>query len=106
MFDRFWRGDAARSPCGTHYGLGLPICKVAIERLGGTIAASIAQGDVFTVTIRLPAQQTLIGYLTRKRHHAAGENAHNAHRLRAPAWNPASERRKVCIEHSLHRGYT
>lgn len=53
VFDRFWRGDAARSAAGVHCGLGLALCRTLIEVQGGTIEASISEGR-FRLTIRLP----------------------------------------------------
>ena len=40
VFDRFWRGDAART-AGTHAGLGLAIAKTLVELLGGSITAEV-----------------------------------------------------------------
>ncbi len=54
-FDRFWRGDAARTGNGAHCGLGLSLCREMIELLGGTIAATLEDG-VFCVSIDLPNQ--------------------------------------------------
>jgi len=53
VFDRFWRGDPARSG-GEHAGLGLALCKKLVEHLGGTIEVEAA-GGWFTATVRLPA---------------------------------------------------
>lgn len=53
VFERFWRGDAARSRTGTHCGLGLSLCRRIVETLGGTIAAETRQGGEFAVEIRL-----------------------------------------------------
>ena len=54
IFDRFWRGDAARAATGRHCGLGLSLCHDLVAALGGTIAATSAE-RWFTVTVRLPA---------------------------------------------------
>ena len=51
VFDRFWRGDAARS-AGTHAGLGLALCSKLVAVLGGTIRAGVRDG-VFTITVLL-----------------------------------------------------
>ena len=40
VFDRFWRGDAART-AGTHVGLGLSIVKRLVEALGWSITAEV-----------------------------------------------------------------
>ncbi|CAN5754925.1 hypothetical protein BH11MYX3_BH11MYX3_45250 [soil metagenome] len=51
VFERFWRGDAARST-GTHAGLGLALCKKLVAILGGTIRAEIVDGRfIATVTV-------------------------------------------------------
>ncbi|MBM4019345.1 MAG: HAMP domain-containing protein [Planctomycetes bacterium] len=53
VFDRFWRGDAARSATGVHCGLGLSLIKRAVHALGGAVAAEVADGR-FTVRVTLP----------------------------------------------------
>ena len=51
VFERFWRGDAARSS-GAHAGLGLALCKKLVALLGGTITAEVADGRfIATVTV-------------------------------------------------------
>lgn len=52
VFDRFYRGDPARSSKG--YGLGLPITKQIIENHRGTIVIESKAGKGTTVTIALP----------------------------------------------------
>lgn len=54
VFDRFWRGDAARSATGIHCGLGLALCRKLIELLGGRIGASVVDGR-FAVEVVVPA---------------------------------------------------
>ncbi|MGQ9651312.1 MAG: sensor histidine kinase [Phycisphaerae bacterium] len=54
VFDRFWRGDAARQSPGRHCGLGLSLCKVLVERLNGSIEVTSSPGETFKVTVRLP----------------------------------------------------
>jgi len=53
VFDRFWRGDAARSAAGVHCGLGLALCRTLIQVQGGTIDATISDGR-FRLTLILP----------------------------------------------------
>ncbi len=48
VFDRFWRGDTARSG-GMHAGLGLALCKKLVRSLGGTITARVDQGSFVAV---------------------------------------------------------
>lgn len=50
VFDRFWRGDAARKATGQHCGLGLALCRTITALLGGTIRISTAPPDQFIVT--------------------------------------------------------
>lgn len=54
IFDRFFRGDPARSEKVPGFGLGLSICQVIAERYHGTIevAANPTGGSIFSV--RLP----------------------------------------------------
>ena len=52
VFERFWRGDAARTSDGAHAGLGLALCKKLVGALGGTIAATVADGR-FIVEVTL-----------------------------------------------------
>lgn len=56
VFERFWRGDRART-AGTHAGLGLALCKKLVERMRGRIGASVSN-ETFTLTIELPAETT------------------------------------------------
>jgi len=52
VFDRFWRGDTSRHGSGQHCGLGLSLCKILVELLGGSIEAS-SSGEIFKVAVRL-----------------------------------------------------
>lgn len=54
VFDRFYRGDAARGrPGGT--GLGLAIARLLVEQHGGTIDVRSEVGEGSEFTVRLPA---------------------------------------------------
>jgi len=53
VFERFWRGEAARSDTGTHCGLGLSLCEKLAQALGGSIAVESAPGGLFTARLRL-----------------------------------------------------
>jgi len=54
VFDRFYRGDPARSEQSGESGLGLAIAKSIVEAHGGTIAAASTLGSGTTFTITLP----------------------------------------------------
>lgn len=53
LFDRFYRADPARTQENGGYGLGLPIAKAIIDRLGGKIVAESKEheGATFTFTL-------------------------------------------------------
>jgi heavy metal sensor kinase len=53
VFDRFWRGDRARTAAGNHCGLGLTLCQNIAQVLGAKISAK-SEGGVFTMTFELP----------------------------------------------------
>lgn len=53
VFERFWRGDKARSDTGIHCGLGLAISHRIAELLHGTITAEVAN-NVFSVCVTWP----------------------------------------------------
>ncbi len=54
VFDRFWRGDGARSGQGLHVGLGLPLARRLTRALGGRIDAASEAGGLFEVTLHIP----------------------------------------------------
>ena len=54
-FDCFWRGDSSRAGTGTHCGLGLALVQRLVGALGGSAAAEVQLGGVFTVRLTLPA---------------------------------------------------
>jgi two-component system heavy metal sensor histidine kinase CusS len=55
VFDRFYRGDEARSNSGTSTGLGLAIVKTIVEIHGGAAFARSDVGGVTTFELRFPA---------------------------------------------------
>ena len=60
IFDRFWRGDPARSHSGgAGMGLGLAIAKGLVEAHGGRIWADSTQGQGTTISCVLPLPSTV-----------------------------------------------
>jgi len=57
VFERFWRGDAARSDAGVHCGLGLSLARKIVTLLGGSIAVESTAGGIFTIRLLFPADQ-------------------------------------------------
>ena len=55
VFERFYRGDPARSPSAHGAGLGLSLAKWIVEGHGGTIAVASRPGEGATFTVTLPA---------------------------------------------------
>jgi signal transduction histidine kinase len=54
VFDRFYRGDPSRARATGGAGLGLAICKAAVEKAGGTITLASEPRQGTTATVRLP----------------------------------------------------
>ncbi|MCY2925192.1 MAG: ATP-binding protein, partial [Planctomycetota bacterium] len=55
VFDRFWRGDVARTETGQHSGLGLSLVQRAVAALGGSVEAGIEASATFVVRVNLPS---------------------------------------------------
>ena len=53
VFDRFYQGEDSSGG----FGLGLPICKELVERMGGTISIDSQEGVGTTVEVKLPEVQ-------------------------------------------------
>ena len=56
VFDRFWRGDAARTATGNHCGLGLPLARKLAAILGGSVEVRSSVGGEFEITVSIPTQ--------------------------------------------------
>jgi len=54
LFRRLYRGGNARHTGIPGSGLGLALCRVVVERHGGSIALSSHEATGTTVTVRLP----------------------------------------------------
>jgi two-component system, OmpR family, heavy metal sensor histidine kinase CusS len=57
LFERFWRGDQARTDTGVHCGLGLSLCRRLMELLGGQISVNAVRGGSFVVRCAVPGIQ-------------------------------------------------
>ncbi len=55
-FDRFWRGDAARSAAGTHCGLGLSLVRKIVSVLGGNVIIKSSPGGEFEIVLSMPTE--------------------------------------------------
>ena len=55
VFQRFWRGDEARSDTGVHFGLGLSLAKKITGAMRGSIRVNTELGGEFKVMALLPA---------------------------------------------------
>jgi two-component system OmpR family sensor kinase len=56
IFDRFVRGDAARSHDEKHHGLGLPIARGLARLMGGDVELAIREGPGAEFRVRLPTR--------------------------------------------------
>ena len=54
LFERFYRGSAARATDAPGVGLGLAICRLVVESQGGSIALVPAPGGGASIRVRLP----------------------------------------------------
>ena len=60
VFERFYRGDAARRLDASGSGLGLPIARWIVERHGGQIRIGSRPSHGTLVTVRLPLARSLV----------------------------------------------
>ena len=63
MFDRFWRGDSARS--GNGNGLGLAVARALCERMGVGIEAFL-HGGVLNVELTFPKEERVTDLVGRQ----------------------------------------
>lgn len=57
LFERFYRGDSARTQSGTTgYGIGLSAARAIVENFGGTLHASCTPNSRICFTARFPAR--------------------------------------------------
>jgi len=56
VFQRFWRGDAARTNAGAHCGVGLVYVQRIITTLGGSVEVRSEAGGWFEIFLRLPSR--------------------------------------------------
>jgi signal transduction histidine kinase len=57
VFERFWRGDAARSGTELHSGLGLSLVSKTAAILGGHVGVQSRAGRQFEITVVIPSQE-------------------------------------------------
>lgn len=54
VFERFWRGDAARGDTGRHAGLGLPLSRELARLIGATLSVTSELDGEFVALLDLP----------------------------------------------------
>ena len=54
VFERFWRGDQARTDQGRHSGLGLSIVQNIMRQIGGAVSVESSVGGWFTISLKIP----------------------------------------------------
>ena len=59
IFEPYVSRDAETTKNG--YGLGLPLCKIIVEKLGGTIAVQSTEGEGSSFTFEMPFEGTIGG---------------------------------------------
>ena len=59
-FERFWRGDTARTGDGSHFGLGLSLVRRAAAVLGGSVQISTAAGGWFEIVSTIPGKDAAV----------------------------------------------
>lgn len=60
VFDRFWRGDSSRTQTGRRFGLGLPLTRRIVNRLGAEIEIESSEGGRFQVSIHFGRTNVVI----------------------------------------------
>ncbi|MCK4625720.1 MAG: sensor histidine kinase N-terminal domain-containing protein [Phycisphaerae bacterium] len=55
VFERFFRGDSARSATGVNCGLGLALVRRAVSVLGGSVEVKSSAGGQFEITASIPS---------------------------------------------------
>jgi len=55
--DRFWRKETARTDTGFRFGLGLSVVQRCVQVHGGSISASLAEPNLFTLSLSLPRNE-------------------------------------------------